>query len=158
MEHIAQMFLVTVFCYTASLHLVSERRGSVLLVVAAFLLPVTRYESLFVVGLVVLLLLVRQRYRVGLLVAFFAVLPVGLYATVSISAGSLAFPNPILLKGVQPNLLDPTITSNVVCGGPTVSFYATSKEDLPALVRHLKNYSRRLPTAVREDGLYMEGR
>jgi 4-amino-4-deoxy-L-arabinose transferase-like glycosyltransferase len=49
---------------------------------------------------------------------------------------------------------DWTIRGNVVCGDPTVSFYATDSGASDALVRNLRAFSTRLPPDVIQSGFY----
>lgn len=50
-----------------------------------------------------------------------------------------------------------TIQNNVVCGNPTVSFYATSAGARDRLKSVLRRFSPRLPRDVRQSGAYLEG-
>jgi hypothetical protein len=47
-----------------------------------------------------------------------------------------------------------TISHNIVCGDPTVSFYAVDSSQTQNLIQNLRNFSSRLPSDVMQTGLY----
>jgi hypothetical protein len=47
------------------------------------------------------------------------------------------------------------ISQNVACGDDTVSFYALDAEGVDPLLASLRLFSARLPTSVRESGVYL---
>ncbi|GAI64747.1 unnamed protein product, partial [marine sediment metagenome] len=48
------------------------------------------------------------------------------------------------------------IKNNVVCGDDEVSFWAVDDGELGSLIKHLKDFSSKLPDSVEESGLYKE--
>lgn len=74
-----------------------------LLLLSAPLLVMTRYEGLFLLLVVCLLLLARRRPVYAVCVGLVGVAPVVIYGLVSVSRGWHFLPNPILLKGNVPD-------------------------------------------------------
>lgn len=56
-----------------------------------------------------------------------------------------------------PRLGQWTISNNVVCGGTTVSFYATDSTAAVTLAENLRRFSSRLPETVEQRGPYLSG-
>jgi hypothetical protein len=69
----------------------------------ATLLPLIRFESLFVIGLVAALLAVQGRWKAAVLIGTCGVLPVALYGALSHWYGWYWLPNSVLLKGARPD-------------------------------------------------------
>jgi hypothetical protein len=72
------------------------------LMLLATLLPLARYEGLFLVGMTLILLLLRGRFIPTLLIGFLAGLPVTLYGWIAQLNGWYFLPNSLLLKGHPP--------------------------------------------------------
>jgi hypothetical protein len=70
----------------------------------ATLLPLIRFESLFVVAIVAAALAWQRRWAPAVLVATCAVVPVALYGALSHWYGWYWLPNSVLLKGARPDL------------------------------------------------------
>ena len=49
-----------------------------------------------------------------------------------------------------------TISHNVACGDPSISFYAVTENKRESLINNLRNFSFRLHRNVQEDGRYLE--
>jgi len=70
----------------------------------AVCLPLIRYEALFAVAIVSIILLARRRWLQGVVLALVAVVPVLVYGVISRSFGWYWLPNSVLLKGARPDL------------------------------------------------------
>src|SRR5207244_5808529 len=75
--------------------------------VLAPLVTVARFEGLFVVFVVCVLLFVRGRLLAAVLLGGAALLPVLVYGAVSAANGGFWLPNSVLLKGSRPDLPAP---------------------------------------------------
>lgn len=109
MEHTFQALLSVAFVYAAARGLAGEQppenRRSWLLPALGGALVMTRYEGLFLVGVVGLLLLARRRWAEAVVLGVAAALPVVLFGLYSISKGWYFLPNSLLLKGSAPAAL-----------------------------------------------------
>lgn len=74
------------------------------LILVAPLLTAARYEGLFLVLVVSLMLLIRKRYLETALIGAAAMVPIMIYGLYSVSHGWHFLPNPVLLKGNLPSL------------------------------------------------------
>lgn len=104
MEHSLQCLLCVAFVDCASLVLagvpVAAPRGAVRgLLVAGGLLVMTRFEGLFLVGIVGLLLLFRRQWRLAILLGMVSAAPIVLFGLYSVAKGWYPLPNSLLLKG-----------------------------------------------------------
>jgi hypothetical protein len=70
----------------------------------ATLLPLIRFESLFVVAIVATMLAVQHRWKPAVLLATCAVVPVAVYGALSHWYGWYWLPNSVLLKGARPDV------------------------------------------------------
>jgi hypothetical protein len=113
MEHTVQVLLSIAFLYLAAVILTGpaaesstrpSRRPEAWLVCLAMLLTMIRYEGLFLVAVVGLLMLLRRRFGLALLTAIAAWLPIAVYGAISIGHGWYFFPNSIILKAQTTNL------------------------------------------------------
>ena len=101
MEHTLHILLALVFTYLSA-RLLAEESPTIpericLLTVAPFLVA-TRYEGVFMVGIVCLLLLLRKRLLYAIALGLCAALPIVIYGLVSVGQGWLFLPNSVLLK------------------------------------------------------------
>lgn len=100
MEHTTHLFFVL-----ALLHLAirasesTDRRALVLLCLAGLLATATRYETLFLIAPLALVLLLQRGWTSAILVVASALLPVVAYGLCSVSHGSYFLPNSLMLKG-----------------------------------------------------------
>jgi hypothetical protein len=100
MEHSLQVFVMLVFVITAAREIAQPRpRGLPVTAAWAFIACLTRYESLFAVLAVVLLLFIRRRWLDSVLVAVAGSAPVVAYAIISLTQGWYALPNSLYLRG-----------------------------------------------------------
>jgi hypothetical protein len=103
MEHALQILLVLAFAHGVTERITSARPDGALsapgLLALAAALPVTRYEGLFVIAVFGGMLAARGRVRLAAAIVLAALVPVAIYATVSVAHGWLPLPNSVLLKG-----------------------------------------------------------
>ncbi len=108
MEHILQALAALLFIEYAVREIAAvpaERAGWPLaLTLLAPLLVLVRFEGLFLAFAACLMLLLRRKVLPACLVGVGALLPVAVYAAISISHGWLWLPNSVLLKGSLPHL------------------------------------------------------
>jgi len=120
-EHILHTILVLLFVPAAA-NILSDGPGAaptaglrgsgqsnrwpskILLLACALFLPLTRYESLFLLGMASLLFLFRKRVVEALALGATGLLPVIAYGWLSVSQGWFWLPNSVLLKGDAPTL------------------------------------------------------
>src|SRR5262249_26573419 len=102
--------LSVVFAWQAAraLDVEPSRSGMTRLSVLAALLPMARYEGLFLILVVCVLFLVRRRWTEGLLSGAAALLSLLAYWAVSVLSGGFWLPNSVIIKGAKggsnPNL------------------------------------------------------
>ena len=109
MEHTLQMLLVLMFVTEAARRLTRPPRpgGPSLPVMAlAALLPIVRYEDLFVVAVVCGVLLARRRTRDAVAIGIAAFVPIAVFGAYSMAHGAPPIPNTVLLKGVSNGVQD----------------------------------------------------
>lgn len=71
--------------------------------VLSMLLVMSRFEGLFLIACLALLLAVRRRLGPAALVLAMGVLPVAVFGAISVHYGSMILPNSVLLKGAAPH-------------------------------------------------------
>lgn len=101
MEHALHVCLAVLFLSLATQLLAGERahaRQEAALLAVAPLLGAIRYEGLFLIGVVCLLLLVRRRFRACLLAGLLGATPMLAYGAISLRHGWSFLPNSLLLK------------------------------------------------------------
>lgn len=101
-EHILHVFLSILLIFTALKVLSTKTPPSkqyMLLLIMTLLLPVIRYESLFLIGMICLLFILNRKWIYGILIGVSSTIPVILYGLVSLSKGWYLLPNSVLLKG-----------------------------------------------------------
>ena len=106
MEHVLHTLLTILFVHLAATALADTQRGlrqARALLLAAALLPITRYEGLLAVALVVAFLLLQRRFTLAVGVALAGLTPVAAYGLLALSHGWLLIPNSVLLKGSVPD-------------------------------------------------------
>lgn len=107
MEHILHLLLTIAFSSAAVSALTSaeeseragRRRTHVLCVLGA-LLAASRYEGLFLAGLVCLAFLVRRQLARAVSIGAASLLPVVAFGAISVAEGSYFLPNPLMVKAV----------------------------------------------------------
>jgi len=110
LEHVLHIITALVFVHLASVRLTTEtsENRSKLFFLTAALLPAIRFEGLFMVFVVCLLLLARKRRMEAIKTGICAFLPIGVYGIISAANGWYLLPNSVLLKGNLPALGDTT--------------------------------------------------
>jgi len=104
MEHVLQVGINLLFVCAAARLLAGEDRtvsSAVFrsLLAAAFFTTLVRYEGLFLLAATALLISCRRRWTQAAMVCVAGLLPVAIYAGISMSGGWFWLPNPIILKG-----------------------------------------------------------
>jgi hypothetical protein len=111
LEHVLQIFLDLLFCYVAVKIVFSEsgvkiRENStkvLWLCLLAFLVSLVRYEGIFLVFMVSLLLLLKRNIFKSIFCGVAGLFPIVIYGLISVSQGWYFFPSSIILKGRRPD-------------------------------------------------------
>lgn len=107
-EHILHA-IVTVMFVTRAATWLAEPAGGVrdrrflILCALALLVPLIRYEGLFLVGIVAASALLVRRWREALLLLLSAATPVAAYGAISVAHGWYWVPNSVLIKASRPD-------------------------------------------------------
>ncbi len=108
MEHVLQIVFTILFVYLSAEYLAKESEEKVhaprALYVLAPLMTSVRYEGLFVVFVICCLLALRRRWGPAFRIGLLSLVPIVLYALISVSHGWSWLPNSILLKGRFPRM------------------------------------------------------
>jgi hypothetical protein len=107
-EHILHALVTLVFVDGAATWLAAPRSGIrdrtfLILCGLAVLLPLIRYEGLFLVGIVAALATLVRRWSEALLLLLACVAPVVIYGAISASHGWYWLPNSVLIKASRPD-------------------------------------------------------
>ena len=105
MEHLLQTSLIISFIFLSSSILMKdkvENKLKIFFLVITFLTTSVRYESLFLLFIVFVLLLLRRKFLFSVLFLIVGLLPIILYGYVSVSNGQYFFPNSVLINGNIP--------------------------------------------------------
>jgi hypothetical protein len=106
LEHVLQTLVTLLLVFYTSRLLAGQSSASwacrVMLAALGFLASTARYEGLFAVGIVALLLCFRRQMRLALWVLFWSVLPLFVFGLVSVRHGWFWLPNSVVLKGNLP--------------------------------------------------------
>jgi len=106
LEHVLQTVVTLTFvCYASWLlagRAADSRLSGVTLALLGFLVSTTRYEGLFTVGVVAILLCLRRRGWLAFHLLFWSVLPLFVIGLVSVRHGWFWLPNSVVLKGNLP--------------------------------------------------------
>jgi hypothetical protein len=119
MEHVLQIVLDFAFFFTATAILLRApaaggqllSRKDLPLLLLAPLVVMARFEGIFIVDIVCLLLAIRGRWLLAGLLGVLALLPVGVYGMISLGNHWYFLPNSVLLKG---QLIDVTSLAGIV--------------------------------------------
>src|SRR5258708_7067351 len=102
MEHVLQLIIVLLFSHQIVLLLTSSsaqaRINRFVLISCAAMLPLIRYEGLFVIAAAVLLCLSRRQWKDSLVILASALIGVGLYGAWSVAHGWYWLPNSLIVK------------------------------------------------------------
>lgn len=104
MEHIAQIFFVLLFVYTASKEGGSKIVFLLSLILIFAVLTSLRYEDMFLVFAVSLVLVLKKEYLPAAVILAAGLAPIIAYGMISDSNGWFFLPNPVLVKSRLPDL------------------------------------------------------
>jgi hypothetical protein len=106
LEHVLQTLVTLLLVIYTSRLLAGQSSASwtcrVMLAALGFLASTARYEGLFAVGIVALLLCFRRQMRLALWLLFWSILPLFVIGLVSVRHGWFWLPNSVVLKGNLP--------------------------------------------------------
>jgi hypothetical protein len=107
MEHAAQILIDILFAYQAARFLSKQdqeksTRDARWLLLLSALVPLIRYEGLFLIALVCILLLARGRVLMAFASGAAAAIPIAIFGYISVRHGAFWLPNSVLLKGTNP--------------------------------------------------------
>ena len=106
LEHVLQTLVTLLLVFYTSRLLAGQSSASwacrVMLAALGFLASTARYEGLFAVGIVALLLCFRRQMRLALWLLFWSILPLFVIGLVSVRHGWFWLPNSVVLKGNLP--------------------------------------------------------
>ncbi len=115
MEPIFQMIITLGLVYFGVNAITTEGdeiRENFWLFLCAILLPLVRYEGLILVLLVTGILLLKRKFKIGLLTLTFSVIPVIIFGTISVISGQFFIPNSIIMKsGVYSSFFSEILTN-----------------------------------------------
>lgn len=112
LEHVLQILINLAYIYMAAKVIndvtpVNEKPAKSMrnmLFLLAPLVSMVRYEGLFILFAVSLLLLARKKWIIFIINAVAGLLPVVVYGIISVSSGWYFLPNSVLLKGTRPDI------------------------------------------------------
>lgn len=100
MEHMLHILLIVMLIKQFILFFENNRNGNLYyLMILSFLATGVRYESLFLILAMILILFLKNKYLKGLILGVIALLPVIIYGFISVYYGADFLPNSLLLKG-----------------------------------------------------------
>jgi len=108
MEHILQMTIAIAFVYLVSSLLSKEEfstgdtHSRLMLIIVPFV-TLVRYEGLFLIFVVCILLALRKHFGYGLVLGVLAITPLLIFSIISWGHGWYPFPNSVILKGTRPS-------------------------------------------------------
>lgn len=106
LEHVLHIWLSILYIYYVSeeLSVSLNRSDFILLAVLSALLPLTRYESLFLISVTFLLFLLSGKFFRGTILLLSSIIPVAIFGLISVEKGWSFFPNSMLLKAGLPDM------------------------------------------------------
>ncbi|NWF64767.1 MAG: hypothetical protein HXY38_10720 [Chloroflexi bacterium] len=102
MEHVLHGLLTILLLFEAAKHLENaqtEKKHYARLLILAGLITITRYEAIFLISAICLLLLFKRRVIQSMMLGGAGALPISIYGLIAISKGWYFLPNSVLLKG-----------------------------------------------------------
>jgi len=127
MEHTLHVLISVAFLYAAAVMLTRDTQPAAqpkddwagrLVLLLAPLVTMIRYEGMFLVATVCLLMAMRRRLVQAVLVGSLAALPIAIYGLISVGHGWYFFPNSIILKGQTSDLLSVAGAARFLLSGP----------------------------------------
>ena len=107
LEHVFHIWISLLFIFLVSEFLTEiniERKKIVWLTLLAAMLPMIRYEGIFLVLIASVLLILKRKFAAGLLILISSLIPMFIFGIISIKNGWSFFPNSLLLKGNFPDI------------------------------------------------------
>lgn len=104
---------VSRLCETSAANI---RLPSVALCIVTPLLVMARFEGLFLIAVIAALFALQRKWRAALILIGLGILPVAIYAAISLNQGWGWLPNSVLLKGGLNKLVDPLISADISTG------------------------------------------
>lgn len=101
MEHIFHIALVLALLYFGSNVICKETLSNkelILFYVLGAILPLVRYEGFFLVLPLTLFILIRKKWKIGIIFLLSSLIPVGLFGAISVLYGQMWIPNSVYLK------------------------------------------------------------
>jgi hypothetical protein len=108
LEHVMHIWISLLFIYFAAQMLAGQganKRNLLWLVIFGAMLPLVRYEGIFLTSAASLLFFFKRKWAAGILIFVFSFLPVYIFGVISIKNGWSFFPNSLLLKGGFPDIV-----------------------------------------------------
>jgi hypothetical protein len=103
MEHIFHALITLLFVTQSANMLATDGETSLRYLVMLSLFSITtRYESMFLIGVIAILFFIRKQIKASIVLILSGVIPVVAYGLISIMNGWWFFPTPITLKGSFP--------------------------------------------------------
>lgn len=102
MEHILQTIFVVYLTYYFLNNLSSNNKSLIPLLIFSFLAVATRYESLFLISGLCVILFMRKKFIQFVLLLVISFLPVIIFGSISLEKGAYFLPNSLMLKGNIP--------------------------------------------------------
>lgn len=106
LEHVMHIWLSVLYIFLVSEELSSDlkRNDFILLGAISALMPLTRYESLFLIFITFILFLICGKYFKGIVLLLASIIPVIIFGLISVENGWSFFPNSMLLKAGLPDI------------------------------------------------------
>ncbi len=108
LEHLLHIVLTLLFIFYWCEKLKDVKRDQNYIelkgVILTALLPMSRFEGLFAVAAVILILIFMKQWRAGAILMFAASAPILIYGIISLGNGWFILPNSVYLKGSSPDL------------------------------------------------------
>ncbi|MBN1151120.1 hypothetical protein JXA84_07895 [candidate division WOR-3 bacterium] len=98
LEHVLHILLVSILLFVSK-EVIVENKSVLKIIPIAFFAIATRYESLFLVFVIIIFLFLKKRWVSALSFLIISSLPVIAYGLISVSKGWNFFPNPVFMKG-----------------------------------------------------------
>lgn len=138
MEHILQIFSFILLIISSVESLIdkdlSNKRIYILLALA-LVNPLIRYESLFIIGIISILFLIKKRWIISLLIIAFGLVPIAIFGLYSINHGWFFLPNSLMMKvGI------PALNKLFAENGASNQFAIAGNFSLTLIINKIWNY------------------
>ncbi len=124
MEHIAHISVVILLLINTLKYFKKHKRNDLIkLLILAFISVGLRFESLFIIFALDLILLFKKDIKSFLLISLFSTLPVIIFGLISLANGSYFLPNSLLIKGIIPqNNINSIINQSILWLKRTITY------------------------------------